>query len=169
MPATHVTEIGGIGREAIQVLTLGLAGEIFAIETERVYEVLDRVPITRVPNSRPFIKGLINVRGKVISVTDLRVKFGMPPIVPTPDTRIVVIEIKIEGELTLVGALADKVYEVTELPGASMEDVPRIGMRWRPEFIRAIGKRGDEFIIIADIDQVFASEDATVARPELVT
>ncbi|CAK0753947.1 purine-binding chemotaxis protein CheW [Gammaproteobacteria bacterium] len=164
MSASNVTNAGENNRNAIQVLTLGLAGEIFAIETERVHEVLDRVPITRIPNSRPFIKGLINVRGKVVSVTDLRVKFGMPPILPTPDTRIVVIEIRIEGETVLVGALADKVYEVTELPGTSIEDVPRIGMRWRPEFIRAIGKRGDEFIIVADIDQVFASEDVVVSN-----
>ncbi|CAK0762936.1 Chemotaxis protein CheW [Gammaproteobacteria bacterium] len=157
MPVSNVTEIDGVSREAIQVLTLGLAGEIFAIETERVYEVLDRVPITRIPNSRPFIKGLINVRGKVISVTDLRVKFGMTPIVPTADTRIVVIEVRIEGEPTLVGALADKVYEVTELPGPQW----KTHLGWHvlaAELIRAIGKRGDEFIIIADIDQVFASK-----------
>ena len=155
-PSSVIEESAG----ALQVLTLGLAGEIFAIETERVREVLDLVPITRIPNSRPFIKGLINVRGKVITVTDLRVKFGMSPAVPTADTRIVVTEVQVEGEPTLVGALADRVYEATELPSASMEEVPRIGMRWRTEFIRAIGKRGGDFIIIADIDQVFASGDA---------
>ncbi len=146
--------------EAVQVLTLGLGGEIFAIETERVREVLDLIPITRIPNSRPFIKGLINVRGKVITVTDLRVKFGMPPMPPTAESRIVVTEVQVEGVPTLVGALADQVFEATELPSASMEEVPRIGMRWRTEFIRAIGKRGDDFIIIADIDQVFAAADA---------
>ena len=160
MPGSSAIETELNQRDALQVLTLGLGGEIFAIETERVREVLDRVPITRVPNSRPFIKGLINVRGKVITVTDLRVKFGMPPVEPTPDTRIVITEVRVAGETTLVGALADRVYEATELPAASMEDVPRLGMRWRSEFIRAIGKRGEDFIIIADIDQVFASEDA---------
>lgn len=157
--SSAIDRAGRSGAEALQVLTLGLSGEVFAVETERVREVLDMVPITRIPNSRPFIKGLINVRGKVITVTDLRVKFGMPSITPTADTRIVVTEVKVDGEPTLVGALADRVYEVTELPAASMEDVPRLGMRWRTEFIRAIGKRGDDFIIIADIDQVFAAED----------
>ncbi|MEI8393934.1 MAG: chemotaxis protein CheW [Rhodospirillaceae bacterium] len=146
--------------DALQVLTLGLGGEIFAIETERVREVLDLIPITRVPNSPPFIKGLINVRGKVITVTDLRTKFGMPPAETTADSRIVVAEVQVKGETTLVGALADRVYEATELPAASMEDVPRLGMRWRAEFIRSIGKRSADFIIIADIDQVFAAEDA---------
>ena len=160
MRDSSATEIGTGDGSALQVLTLGLGGEIFAIETERVREVLDLVPITRIPNSRPFIKGLINVRGKVITVTDLRVKFGMPPAATTPDTRIVVTEVLVAGEPTLVGALADRVYEATELPAALMEDVPKLGMRWRAEFIRAIGKRGADFVIIADIDQVFTAADA---------
>ena len=160
MRDSNAIEAGAADGGSVQVLTLGLGGEIFAIETERVREVLDLMPITRIPNSRPFIKGLINVRGKVITVTDLRIKFGMPPAPPSTDTRIVVTEVQVAGEPTLVGALADRVFEATELPAASMEDVPRLGMRWRTEFIRAIGKRGDDFIIIADIDQVFASQDA---------
>lgn len=160
MPPSSATETRTSASGSLQILTLGLAGEIFAVETERVHEVLDLPPITRVPNSRPFIKGLIDVRGKVITVTDLHVKFGMTPTTATSDTRIVVLEVQIEGEPTLVGTLADRVYEVTELPVASMEDAPRLGMRWRPEFIRAIGKRDGDFIIIADIDQVFASEEA---------
>ena len=160
MRDSNAIEAGAADGGSVQVLTLGLGGEIFAIETERVREVLDLMPITRIPNSRPFIKGLINVRGKVITVTDLRIKFGMPPVPPSTDTRIVVTEVQVAGEPTLVGALADRVFEATELPAASMEDVPRLGMRWRTEFIRAIGKRGDDFIIIADIDQVFASQDA---------
>jgi purine-binding chemotaxis protein CheW len=148
------------GGAMLGVLTLGLGEEIFAIETGRVHEVLDRITVTRIPNSRPFIKGLINVRGRVITVTDLRVKFGMPAAAATPDTRIVVTEVRIAGEPTLVGMLADRVYEATELPAAMMAEAPGIGMRWRSEFIRAIGKRGDDFIIIADLDQVFAADDA---------
>lgn len=163
MPRSSATEAAaGPAREAgkaLQVVTLGLQGEIFAIESDRVHEVLDLVPITRIPNSRPFIKGLINVRGKVVTVTDLRTKFGMSPIAFTPDTRIVVVEVHLDGEPVVIGALADKVYEVTEVAAAALEDAPRIGMSWRPEFIRAIGKRGDDFIIVADIDQVFASEE----------
>ena len=160
MRDSSTIKIGADDGPALQVLTLGLDGEIFAIETERVREVLDLIPITRIPNCSPFIKGLINVRGKVITVTDLRVRFGMPPAAHTADSRIVVTEALIGGDLTLVGALTDRVYEATEIPTASMEDVPRLGMRWRSEFIRAIGKRGDDFIIIADIDQVFAATDA---------
>ena len=160
MPLSSAIEAATGGRDALQVLTLGLADEIFAIATERVHEVLDLMPITRIPNSRPFIKGLINVRGKVITVTDLRTKFGMPSITHTRDTRIVVLEVRIDDEPTMVGALADKVYEVTEVAAAALEEVPRIGMRWRTDFIQAIGKRDDDFIIIANIDQVFASEES---------
>ncbi len=142
---------------ALPVLTLGLADEIFAIETARVHEVLDFVPITRIPNSQPFIRGLINVRGKVITVTDLRVKFGMTSVEPTRDTRIVIAEVMMAGETVTVGAIADRVYEATELPMALMEEAPKIGMRWRSELIQAIGKRNNQFIIVANLDQVFSA------------
>ncbi|MEI6413382.1 MAG: chemotaxis protein CheW [Pseudomonadota bacterium] len=158
MPPLNVTE-------PLRILTLGLGGEIFAVETERVREVLDLVPITRVPNSRPFIKGLINVRGRVVTVTDLRAKFDMPPADTSLDTRIVVLEVKVDGEILTVGALADRVYEVTEVAAAALEEAPAIGMRWYPEFIKAIGKRGGDFIVIADIDQVFSSEEGILVSP----
>lgn len=147
----------------LQVLTLGLGGEIFAVETELVHEVLDLVPITEVPNSRPFIKGLINVRGKVVPVADLKCKFGMPATERTNDSRVVVMEVPVKAEPTTVGVLADCVYEVTELDPASVEDAPRIGMKWRAEFIRAIGKRGESFIIVMDVERVLASEEHPAA------
>lgn len=158
--ATEPVSAGAATGGMLQVLTFGLQNEIFALETERVHEVLDLTTITEVPNSRPFVKGLINVRGKVVTVADLRTKFGMGEVERTLDTRIVVMEVTIDGEPTVVGALADKVYEVTEVATASMKEAPRIGMRWRAEFIRAIGKRGQEFIIILDINRVFASDEA---------
>lgn len=145
---------------ALQVLTLGLEDETFALETELVHEVLDRVPITEVPNSRPSLRGLINVRGKVVPVVDLRRKFGMAAAETTADSRVIVLEIELKGQPALVGLLADRVFEVMELPAASLEAAPAIGMRWRSEFIRAIGKRGGDFIIVLDINRVFASEDS---------
>jgi len=141
--------------QTMEMLTLNLQGETFAIEAARIQEILDLVPMTHVPNGRPFIDALINVRGKVVPLADLRLKFGLPRTESTIDTRIVVIEINLDGEPTTVGILADKVYEVTELARASMEETPRIGMRWRAEFIRGIAKHGDDFIIIPDIDRIF--------------
>lgn len=147
------------GGRALEVLTLALDGEIFAVEAEIVREILDQVPITEVPNARPFVGGLINVRGKVVPLVDLRVKFGMERRAATIDTRIVVIEVDLDGESTILGILADKVYEVTEIAAEALEDTPRIGMRWRSEFIRCIGKRNADFIIVLDIDRVISTNE----------
>ena len=148
----------------LQVLTLGLGEEIFAIETGTVREVLDVIEMTSVPGSRRFVVGLVNVRGKVVPVVDMKHKFGMPATDTSSDTRIVVIETTLKGEASLVGILADHVNEVTELATASLEEPPRIGMTWRPEFIRAVGKRDAEFIIVMDIGRVFASEERACVK-----
>lgn len=138
----------------LEVLTLDLQGEIFALEAGHVREILDFGAVTEVPGSQPFVNGLINVRGKVVPLADLRVKLGMELRPPTIDTRIVVIEADIAGEPTTVGLRADKVYEVTELAPSSLDEAPKIGMSWRSEFIRCIGKREDNFIVVLDIGRI---------------
>jgi len=141
---------------SMQVLTLGLGGEVFALDAGLVREILDHVPVTDVPGARPFVSGIINVRGRVVPLADLRLPFGMEVTPPSIDSRVVVIEIERDGQPMSVGILADKVYEVTEIAAASMEDAPRIGMRWRPEFVRGIGKRNDDFIVVPDIERIFS-------------
>jgi purine-binding chemotaxis protein CheW len=153
------------GDRALEILTLDLQGEVFALEASCVREILDPPPITEVPGSQPFVPGLINVRGKVVPVADLRIRFGMELKPATIDTRIVVIDVDIEGEPTMVGIRADKVHEVTEVTAAALEEAPRIGMRWRPEFIRCIAKRGADFIIVPDIARIFAADRDDEARP----
>lgn len=143
---------------AMQALTVGLQDEIFAVEAACVREILDVVPITRVPNARPFVEGLINVRGRVVPLADLRVIFDMDRPPPGLDTRIVVIEIELDGEPAIAAILADKVHDVTDIEAASIEDAPKFGMRWRPEYVRAIGKRGQDFIIIPDMGRIFGTE-----------
>ncbi|MEW5726304.1 MAG: chemotaxis protein CheW [Pseudomonadota bacterium] len=150
---------------AMQVLTVGLEREVFALDAGRVSEILDAVPVTEVPNARPFVSGVINVRGKVVPLADLRLRFGMECAAASLDTRIVVIEVDLDGEPTTVGILADKVYEVTEIASASIEETPRVGMRWRPEFIKGIGKKDADFIIVLDIDRVFNSEGPAMEGP----
>lgn len=143
---------------AMQALTVGLQDEIFAVEAACVREILDVVPITRVPNARPFVEGLINVRGRVVPLADLRVIFGMGRPPPGLDTRIVVIEIELDGEPAIAAILADKVHDVTDIEAASIEDAPKVGMRWPPEYVRGIGKRGEDFIIIPDMGRIFGTE-----------
>lgn len=151
----------------MEVLTLGLQDDIFALGADIVREILDLVPVTEVPNAPPFVNAVINVRGRVVPLCDLRLKFGMERSPHTRDTRIVVIEVPISGEATIVGLLVDKVYEVTEIATEAMEAVPRIGLRWSPEFIRCVGKRGTDFIMVLDIEKILAiapqSTDLTAA------
>ena len=149
----------GIPGGAMRALTLRLRDEIFAIEAESVREILDVVPITEVPNARPFVGGVINVRGRVVPLADLRVMFGMDQPPPDVNTRIVVMEVDINGEPTIAAILADRVHDVTEIEAATIEEAPKVGMRWPPEYIRGIGKRGDDFIIIPDMGRIFTMED----------
>ncbi|HVI51879.1 MAG TPA: chemotaxis protein CheW [Candidatus Sulfotelmatobacter sp.] len=142
---------------SFEALTFGLQSEIFALDAEIVREILDVIPVTLVPGAQSFVPGLINVRGKVVPLADLRVRFGMALSEPTQDTRIVVVELELRGEATIVGLLADKVYEVTEISGASIEEAPEIGMNWQADFIKGIGKRGGDFIFIPDIERIFAA------------
>ena len=148
----------------LEVLTMDLQGQTFALEAAQVREILDLVPVTEVPGSQPFVNGLINVRGKVVPVADLRLKFGMEQAADTIDTRIVVIEIEIDRVPTIVGIRADKVHEVTELAPSALAEVPRVGMRWRPDYIRCIGKRGNDFIVIPDIARILSPGSAEPAN-----
>lgn len=156
-----------IDERALEVLTLDLGSETCAIEAGCVREILDLVPVTEVPESQPFVNGLINVRGKVVPLADLRLVFGMDPAPPTVDTRIVVVEIDIGGEPMTVGLRADKVHEVTGLAAADLAETPRIGMRWSPELVRCIGKRRGDFVIVLDIGRIFAR--AVAGEPALST
>ncbi|OQY60443.1 MAG: chemotaxis protein CheW [Desulfobacteraceae bacterium 4572_88] len=142
-----------------QYLTFKLEDEVFALDVSQVREVLDLISITKVPRSPEFMRGVINVRGSVVPVVDLRLKFGMSRVEASLDTRIVVMEITLDGENTMLGALADSVHEVMELESGQIERPPRLGSRWRTEFIRGIGKSNGQFIIILDIDRVFSSDD----------
>ena len=148
---------------SMKALTIRLQDELFAVEAGSVREILDLVPITEVPNASPFVNGLINVRGRVVPLADLRVMFGMDRPEPDEDTRIVVMEVDIDGEPTVAGILADKVHDVTDIEAASIEEAPRVGMRWRPEFIRGIGKRNGGFIIIPDLGRIFETQGARTA------
>jgi purine-binding chemotaxis protein CheW len=144
------------GNRSLEVLTFDLQGEMFAVEAVHVREILDLVHITEVPHSDKFVNGLINVRGRIVPLADLRIKFGMELKPPTVDTRIVVLELELDGAPVTAGIRADKVYEVTEVAASELQETPKIGMRWRPEFIRCIAKRGDDFMAVLDIARVFS-------------
>jgi purine-binding chemotaxis protein CheW len=149
--------------DAMNALTIRLDDELFAVEAHHVREILELVPITEVPNAPEFVGGLINVRGRVVPLADLRVMFGMKRAEPDEDTRIVVMEVDMDGEPAIVGILADKVHDVTDIEAASIEEAPKVGMRWRPEFIKGIGKRNGGFIIIPNMERIFEISGARTA------
>ena len=144
-------------QDTIEALTFDLQGETFALEAGYVREVLDLLPETLVPGAPPFVGAVINFRGRVIPLVDLRLAFGMTVGETTIDNRIVVIEHPLDGEPTLIGLRADKVHEVTSIVADTTEEVPRVGMRWRADFIRRLVRRNSDVIVLPDLDQIFAA------------
>ena len=104
------------------------------------------------------------MRGQATPVVDLRLRFGLPKGADTVHTRIVVMELELDGEATVLGGIADSVHEVIEIDPGSIDPPPRIAMRWRTDFIQGMGKRGDDFIIILDVNAVFSSEDLALVK-----
>jgi purine-binding chemotaxis protein CheW len=147
------------GGETNQYLTFKLDGEVFALGIDKVREVLDYTSVTKVPQTPDFMRGVINLRGSVVPVVDMRLKFGMAKTEKTVNTCIIIVEINLEGETTVLGALADSVQEVLDMEPHQIEPAPRIGTKLNTEFIRGMGKRDEQFIIILDIDKVFTSAE----------
>ena len=150
--------------EGDQFLTFKLEGEEFAIEILQVREVLDYTTITKVPKTPDFMRGVINLRGSVVPVVDMRLKFGLEPGDVTVDTCIIIVEVPIDDEVVVIGALADSVSEVMELSADQIEPPPKVGMRLNTEFIKSMGKRDEKFIIMLDIEKIFSAEDLSLVQ-----
>ncbi len=142
-----------------QYLTFKLENETFAVDVAKVREILDYVPATKVPGTPDFMCGIINVRGNVVPVVDMRLKFGSSEMEKTVDTCIVVMEIETEGDKIILGAFVDSVQEVFELEPGQIEAPPQLGTQWRTEVIKGIGKRNSDLVMILDIDRVFSNLD----------
>lgn len=158
-----------VNAEIAQFLSFRLGDEVFAIDVQRVREVLDVSPITYVPQAAEYVLGVINVRGNAVPILDMRARFGLEKAESTLHTRIIVLEFLLEGEPVPVGALADSVDEVIELEETSIEPPPRLAMRWRADFVSGLARRDEEFLIILNVDQVFGSTDVmlmTASAPE---
>ncbi|HON12618.1 MAG TPA: chemotaxis protein CheW [Treponema sp.] len=142
-----------------QYLTFRLEDEQYAVSVYSVREVLEYVPITRLPQSAAYLKGVINLRGMGIPVIDLRTKFGMPDVPITKDTSIIVLDIQGWEGLLITGALADSVQEVIELEDTEIEPAPRFGNNLSVNYIQGIGKKDGKFIIILDMDKILSTDE----------
>src|SRR6201996_7549734 len=160
MAATEITETR-------QYLTFKLGDEVFATDVAKVREVLDFTTITKIPRTPDFMSGVINLRGNVVPVVDLRLCFEMSKTVKTVNTCIVVVEVLLDGESTVIGALADSVEEVIDLEPDQIQPAPRIGTQIRTDFIRGMGKRDAQFVMILDIDRVFSADELAAVRGQV--
>jgi len=142
--------------EATQYLTFVLDEEVFAVDVARVREILEMPTITKVPQVPDFMRGVINLRGCVVPVIDLHMKFGMQVAEQTVNTCIIVVEVDMDGESIVLGALADSVQEVIEMEPSQIEAAPHIGTHLRTEFLKGMGKHNERFVMILDIDKVFS-------------
>jgi len=156
-----------VTRTGTQYVTIGLDREIFAVEVEQVREILDLRPVSRVPNAPAFLAGMIDVRGQGVPVIDLRTKLGLLPVEPTEHTRIVVLEVPVGDRQITMGMISDRVIEVTSLAEHELEPPPDVGVRWRSDYIRAIGRSGGAFVIVFDLSRLFTSEDAALISSDL--
>jgi purine-binding chemotaxis protein CheW len=163
-PRKETTMNGNEITETRQYLTFKLGNEVFGIDVAKVREVLDFTTITEIPRTPDFMSGVINLRGSVVPVVDLRLCFQMSKTERTRNTCIVVVEVLLEGESTVIGALADSVEEVIDLEPDQIQPAPRIGTQIRTDFIKGMGKREAQFIMILDIDRVFSADELSAVR-----
>jgi purine-binding chemotaxis protein CheW len=153
--------------EITQYLTFKLGEEVFALDVAKVREILDFTTVTRVPQTPDYMRGVINLRGSVVPVLDLRLKFGMSATEKTVNTCVIVVEMMVEGEVLVMGVLSDSVQEVIDLEPEQIEPAPRIGTTINTEFILGMGKHNGMFMMILDIDRVFSEgEKAAIVETE---
>jgi purine-binding chemotaxis protein CheW len=145
-------------------LTFCLGEELFALEIWKVREVLEMSPVTKIPQSPQYMKGVINLRGSVVTVVDLRVKFGMEKAPVTVDTSIVILELKYNQETIIIGVIVDSVKEVLELRLDEIDSAPRIGIHVSNDYIQGIGKKDSIFIILLDMDKIFSTTELTAVK-----
>lgn len=146
----------------IQVLTLALGQEIFAFPVGAVREILEYQTPYALPDGPRWFKGLIDARGNATPVIDLRTKLGLPPVPPDGMTRIVVLDVSLDGKSLALGFVADKVCEVAHFGKEQCEPIPDIGVSWNSNYISSIVRRGSEFVVLFDLARMITENDAAM-------
>jgi len=144
---------------SVQYLTFLTAGEEYAISIVKVTEIVEYEAVTTVPNTPMWIRGVTNLRGRVVPVVDLAVKFGLPASGISKFSCIIITEVMFEGENLTMGVLADSVSQVIELSADEIEQTPPFGTRVKTEFLLGMGALGKKFCLILDIDKVLSADE----------
>ena len=161
MSAVNEPERAEASREG-KYLTFSLAGEEYGIGILKVREIIGMMSITPVPQTPEFVKGVINLRGKVIPVIDLRLRFGLDATAYTERTCIIVVEIHGESGSIPMGIVVDAVSEVLNIRGADIENTPTFGVKLNTDFILGMAKTEGDVKILLDIDKVLSAFQLTV-------
>lgn len=148
-------------------LSFKLNEEVFAINVSRVINILEMRHITKIPKAPDYMKGVINLRGTVLPVVDLRTKFGLPEKEATVDTSIIVLSIDLDGEPVLIGTQVDAVKEVLELKSSEISPSPTIGTKYNSGFIEGMWRIEENFIMILDINKVFSADEVIDFKEQL--
>ena len=152
---TGVNAEGGGGEEQLQFVTFEVNGEEFAVDILSVHEINRMMDLTRIPQSPPEVMGVINLRGKIIPVVDLRSRFSMPPGERTEHNRIVVVEVSDR----VIGFVVDRVHEVLRIPGSIVDTAPQMVTSIDTDFVAGVGKLDDRLLILLDLPKLFRAED----------
>ena len=153
--------------EVSQYLAFKLEEEVFAFDISKVREVLEFSKVTKIPQTPEMMIGVINLRGSVVPVIDLRIKFALGRGDITVNTVIIIIEIDLDHESTMIGVMVDAVKEVMDLDEDHIEPPPKIGTGLKTEFIKGMGKLGDHFVIILNIEQIFSLDELYLVQEVL--
>lgn len=153
------------GAQEIQLVVFQLAGETYGVEITSVQEIIRMQEITKVPRTPPFVEGVINLRGRIIPVIDLRKRFRLPLGEKTATSRIIVVEV---GQVT-VGMIVDAVSEVFRLPTGALEPPPPVTRSVDTAFLKAVGKWGEKLIILLDLERVLKAEEYTALEAEFAS
>jgi purine-binding chemotaxis protein CheW len=147
----------------VQYLSFFIAGEEYAVGILQVREIIEHDAVTRVPGSPAWIRGVTNLRGSVLPVIDLAMKFGLPPSTINPRSCIVVVEVGFQGEKLVMGMLADAVGQVLDLGPGDVEPPPAFGTPVHADYLCGMGKAGRKFILLLDIDRLLNSHELRAA------
>jgi purine-binding chemotaxis protein CheW len=154
--------IGVMSDREGKYLTFALAGEEYGISILKIKEIIGMMPITTIPQTPQFVKGVINLRGKVIPVVDLRLRFGMERINYTERTCIIVVEILGGAGTVMIGIVVDSVSEVLNIKGGDIEETPTFGTKLETDYILGMAKAQGGVKILLDIDRVLSRDEVTL-------
>ena len=155
-------QASGAAEQTQQYLTFVLAGEVFAMGILAIKEIIEYAELTEVPMMPEYVRGVINLRGAVVPVIDLSVRFGKPSSPVTKRTCIVIIEIETHNERHVLGVVVDAVNAVLDIPASEVEPPPAFGASIRTDFIRGMGKVSGKFVILLDVNHVLAADEMDV-------